>query len=161
MSFQDDIPSIHIDSFNYHYVPVFNLTSMQKPTKNYQFPVIVGKPLILELNFTFLLEHVTEHLLLGERLTSVAFDKFGVVGTKIPNRQLSLQQIISRIPLLNYPYLDSLLSKFVQTFPLDTSGIKNTQPSNLHWILTANSDHQLLFAEPFRGENYSFIKQQY
>ena len=37
----------------------------------------------LELNFTFHLEHVTELIVLGERMTSVAVDKFGVVGKNI------------------------------------------------------------------------------
>ena len=83
MNFQDDIPSIPIDSFKDHYVLVFDLTSMQDATENCRYPERVGEPLKLELNFTFPLEHVTELILLGERMSLVAVDKFGVVGKNI------------------------------------------------------------------------------
>ena len=82
MNFQDDIPSIPIDNFKDHHLLVFDLTSMQDATENCHYPELVGEPLRLELNFTFLLDHVTEHTVLGERMSSVAVDKFGVVGKK-------------------------------------------------------------------------------
>ena len=82
MNFQDDIPSIPIDNFKDHYVLVFDLTSMQDATENCHYPELVGEPFRLELNFTFPLEHVTELIVLGERMSSVAVDKFGVVGKK-------------------------------------------------------------------------------
>ena len=80
MNFQDDIPSIPIDNFKDHYVLVFDLTSMQDATENCHYPELVGEPLRLELNFTFPLEHVTQLIVLGERMSSVAVDKFGVIG---------------------------------------------------------------------------------
>ena len=83
MNFQDDIPSIPVDNSRDHYVLVFYLTSMQDATENFHYPKIVGEPLRLELNFTFPLEHVTEQIVLGERMSSVAVDKFGVVGKNI------------------------------------------------------------------------------
>ena len=83
MNFQDDIPSIPIDNFKDHYVLVFDLTSMQDAIKNCHYPGLVGEPLRLELNFSFPLEHVTELIVLGERMSSVAVDKFGVVGKNI------------------------------------------------------------------------------
>ena len=83
MNFQDDIPSIPIDNFKDHYVLVFDLTSMQDATENCQYPELVGEPLRLELNFTFPLEHVTELIVLGERMSLVAVDKFGVVGKNV------------------------------------------------------------------------------
>ena len=83
MHFQDDISAITIDNFKDHYVIVFDLTSMQDATENYHYPELVGEPLRLELNFTFPLEHVTELIILGERKSSVAVDKFGVVGKNI------------------------------------------------------------------------------
>ena len=83
MNFQDDIPSIPIDNFKNHYVLVFDLTSMQETTEIYHYPVLVGEPLRPELNFIFPLEHVTELFVLGERMSSVAVDKFGVVGENI------------------------------------------------------------------------------
>ena len=79
MNFQDDIPSIPIDDFKDHYVLVFDLTSMQDATENCHYPELVGEPLRLELNFTNPLENVTELIVLGERMSSVAVDKFGVV----------------------------------------------------------------------------------
>ena len=83
MKFQDDIPSIPIDNFKDHYVLVFVLTSIQDATENCHYPELVGEPLGLELNFTFPLEHLTELIVLGKRMSSVAVDKFGVVGKNI------------------------------------------------------------------------------
>ena len=83
MNFQDDIPSISIDNFKDHYILVFDLASMQDATENCHYPELVGEPLRLELNFIFPLEHVTELIVLGERMSSVAVDKFGVVGKNI------------------------------------------------------------------------------
>ena len=81
MNFQGDIPSIPIDNFKDFYV--LHLTSMQDATENCHYPEVVEEPLRLELNFTFPLEHVTELIVLGERMSSVAVDKFGVVGKNI------------------------------------------------------------------------------
>ena len=80
MNFQDDIPSIPVDNFKGHYVLVFDLTSMQDATENCHYAELVGEPLRLQLNFTFPLEHVTVLIVLGERMSSVAVEKFGVVG---------------------------------------------------------------------------------
>ena len=81
MNFQDDNPSISIDDFKYHYVLVFDLTSMQDATENCHYPDLVGEP--LELNFTNPLENVTELIVLGGQMSSVAVDKFGVVGKNV------------------------------------------------------------------------------
>ena len=83
MNFQEDIPSIPIDDFKDHYVLVFDLTSMQDATENCHYPELVGEPLRLELNFTNPLENVTELIVLGERMSTVAVDKFGVVGKNV------------------------------------------------------------------------------
>ena len=83
MNFQDDIPSIPIDNFKDHYVQVFDLTSMQDATENCHYPELVGEPLRLELNFTNPLENVTELIVLGERMSSFAVDKFGAVGKNV------------------------------------------------------------------------------
>ena len=60
MTFQDDIPSIPTDDFKDHFVPVFDLTSMQNATENCHYPELVGEPLRLELNFIQPLENVTK-----------------------------------------------------------------------------------------------------
>ena len=83
MNFQDDIPSILIDNFKDHYVLVFDLTSMQDATENCHYPELVGEPLRLELNFTSHLEHATELIVLGERMSLVAVDNFDAVGKNI------------------------------------------------------------------------------
>ena len=80
MKFQDDIPSMPIDNFKDHYKPVFDLTSMQVATGNCHNLELVGEPLRPELNSTFPLEHVTELVVLGEKMSSVAVDKLCVVG---------------------------------------------------------------------------------
>ena len=83
MNFQDDFPPIQIDNSKDHDVLVFDLTSMQDATENCHYPESVGKPLTLELNFFFPQEHGAELIVLGERMSSVAVDKFGVVGKNI------------------------------------------------------------------------------
>ena len=59
---------------------VFDLTSMQDATENSHSPELVGEPLRMKLNFSNPLEIVTELIVSGERMSSVAVDKFGVVG---------------------------------------------------------------------------------
>ena len=53
---------------------------MKYAGENFHYPELDGEPLRLELNFNFPLEHVTELLVLAERMSVVAVDKFGVVG---------------------------------------------------------------------------------
>ena len=65
MHFQDVITSIPIDNFKDYYVLVFDLTSMQDATENCHYPELVVETLRLDLNFTFLLEHITGIILLG------------------------------------------------------------------------------------------------
>ena len=83
MNFQDDIPSIPIYDFKDTYVLVFDLTSMQDGTGNCHHPDFVVEPLRLELSFTQPLENVTELIVLGERMLSVAVDKFVVSGKSV------------------------------------------------------------------------------
>ena len=78
MNFQDHIPSIPIDNFKNHHVPVLDLTSMQNSTENSHYPELVGEPLSFELSFTFPQEHKTELIVLALQMSSVAADKFGV-----------------------------------------------------------------------------------
>ena len=53
---------------------------MQDATENCHYPELVGEPLRLELNFTSLLEHINELIVMGKRMSSIAVGKFGVVG---------------------------------------------------------------------------------
>ena len=58
---------------------------MKDASENCHYPELVGEPLRLELNFTFPLDHVIKLIVLGERKSSVAVDKFGVVRKNIWN----------------------------------------------------------------------------
>ena len=78
VNFQDDIHSIPIVDFKDHYVLVFDLISMQDATENGHHPELVGDPLRLELILPNLLK--TLLIVLGQRMSSVVVDKFGVVG---------------------------------------------------------------------------------
>ena len=83
MNFQDDIPSIPVDKFKDHYVLAFDLTTMQDATGHRYYPELIGEPLRLELYFSSPPKNVTEVIVLGERMSSVAADKFGVVGKNL------------------------------------------------------------------------------
>ena len=52
MNFQDNIPSIPVDNFKDHDVPVFDLTSMQDATEHCHYPELIGERLRLELYFS-------------------------------------------------------------------------------------------------------------
>ena len=81
MSFQDDIPSIPIDIFKNHYVSQNHY--VPKDTMKKSIPGTSWRTTEAEINFTLPLEHVTELIVLGERMSSVAVNKFGVVGKSI------------------------------------------------------------------------------
>ena len=80
MNFYDDLPSIPNDNFKDPYVLVSDLTSMQNATEYFHYPGLIGEPLRLKLTFNEALESVTEVIKLGQRMSSVAVDKFGVFG---------------------------------------------------------------------------------
>ena len=83
MNFQDEFPSIPVDNFKENCVLVFDLTSMQDAFEHRHYPELLGEPLSLELHFSSPLENVTEVIVLGERMSSIAVDKFGVVGRNL------------------------------------------------------------------------------
>ena len=56
---------------------------MQDATEHCHYPELIGEPLRLELYFSSLLEIVTEVIVLGEAMSSVAVDKFRVVGKNL------------------------------------------------------------------------------
>ena len=83
MNFQDDIPSIPVDNFKDHHVLFFDLTSIQDANEDSHYPELIGESLRLELYFSSTQESVTEVIVLGERMSCVAVDKFGVVGKNL------------------------------------------------------------------------------
>ena len=76
MNFRGDIPSIAIGNFKDHFLLAFDLSSMQHANENCHYSELVGEPLRLEVNFTFPPEHVTELIVLGGGMSSVAVDKY-------------------------------------------------------------------------------------
>ena len=80
MNYHDDIPSIPVDNFKDRYVLLFDLTSMPDATEHCHYLESIGEPLRLELYFSSPLENLTEVIALGELMSSVAVDKFAVVG---------------------------------------------------------------------------------
>ena len=146
LNFQNDISSIPIDNFKDHYLLVFDLIWMQDATENCHYAELVGEPLRLELNFTHPLEHVTELIVLGKRMSPVAVDKRGVVVKISKMDNISLQPSINCIPLLKYRYLGSLPSDYVSILPKETFAVLKTQPSIMqgeHWIMISNYRHKL------------------
>ena len=83
INFEGDIPSLPVDNFKEHYVLVFDLTPMQDATERCQYPEMFGEPPRLELYFSSRLENVKEVTVLGERMSSIAVDKFGAVGKNL------------------------------------------------------------------------------
>ena len=81
MTRNDDEPSSFIDNFINCYVLLFDLTSNQDVSENFRYPELVAHPLRLEVILTLPPEHVSELSELGK--SSVAVDKFGVVGRNI------------------------------------------------------------------------------
>ena len=129
MNFKDDIPSILIDSFKNHLLLLFVSTSMQDANENCHYAELVEEPLRLEKNFTIPLAHVTELVVLMERISSVAVDMFEVVGKKSKMDIVSFQQIIDRIRLLKYRYLGSNASDYVPIFSNKTFASKKGNPA--------------------------------
>ena len=75
----------------------------------------------------------------------------------------ALQQIINHIPLLKFGYHGSFPSNYVPTPDIDTFAIINTQPSNMqgeHWIMIANFQQELYFADSLGCKWYSFLNNQ-
>ena len=129
MNFQDDIPSILIDSFKNHLLLLFDLTSIQDANEICHYAELVEEPMRLEKNFKIPLEQVTELVVLMERMSSVAVDMFGVVGKKIKMDNVSFQQIIDRIRLLKYRHPGSNASDYVPIFSNKTFASKKCNPA--------------------------------
>ena len=83
MNNQDDIASIPVDNFKDHFKLVFDLTSVHDATEHCHYPELSGEPMTLELHFSSPLESVTEVIVLGEQMSSVAVNNFGVVGKNL------------------------------------------------------------------------------
>ena len=162
MNFQDDIPSIPSVNLKHHYVPVFDLTSMHDATENCFYPELVGEPLLQELNYTFPLEHVTELIVMGERMSRLQLTNLVLLGRISKENKVSPQQLINRIQLLKYRYVGSFPSDYVRFLPNETFAVIKSQSSNVHpenWVMIAYFCSKLYTADSL-GQS-SFFKQQY
>ena len=134
MNFQDVIPSILTDNFKDHYALVFALTSLQDATENLYPPEVIGEPLRLGLNFTFLLEHFNEFLVLVEQILWLQLT-FPVTDTN------TLQQIFNSFFQLKTWYLRQLFSVYFTLITKETVTSKNRQESkkrSAFWITDTN-----------------------
>ena len=116
--FRDDILSKPIENFKDHYVLVFDVISIKDATKSCHYPELVGEPLRLELNFTDPLERDTELIVLGERKSSVAVDKFGVAEKIFKKDNVSLQKKSSVSSFSSIGTLVFLHLTMFQFFPM-------------------------------------------
>ena len=159
MSFLGHNPSIRFDNLKDHHVLVFDLTSLQVATENCQYPELIGEPPRLVLGLPFPIEHVTELIALGERMPSVALDKFGAAGENSEMDTVPFQQIFSRIPLFKLRYRGAFISDYVPAFDNDIFALINTQPSKMQgelWIMIASS-RQILFFKDSRSWKVQFL----
>ena len=75
-----------------------------------------------------------------------------------------MQQNINCILLLKFRYLGSFPSDYVPTLDNDTFAIINTKRSNMLgelWIMIANFQHVLCFADSLECVGYSFLKNRH
>ena len=104
---------------------------MQDATEECNYPQLVAELLTMELNLTHPLEPVAELIVLWERMSSVAVDKFGNIRKDFKMDNKSLQQIIKRIPQLMYWHLCSIFFDYVPILSHETFATINIQPSNM------------------------------
>ena len=123
---------------------------MQGGIENRSYPELVGEPLRLELNFTFPLEHVTEFMVMGERMPSVAVDKFGAVEIKKWNGYCFTPAKNQRcLPTkVSVPWF-FLLWPFYNSWHWHFCRYKNATQENQgeHWIMFAKPNQKLNFAD--------------
>ena len=100
MNFQYVIPSLRSDKFIANYFLGFDLTSMQNATQNFQYKEWhweVGKLVLNFTNFALPLDNLTEFIVLGNWMSSVAVEKFDLNGRNIQKRQRYSPEFISRL----------------------------------------------------------------
>ena len=144
---------------------MFDLTSMQDATENCHYPDLVGEALRLKLNFTNPLEkRYWTHCIGWTNVVGCSWQVWCCWKECVKTNNFSLQQIINRIPLLNFWYLGSFPSDYVPTLDNDTFAIINTQPNNMQverWIIFANFRQELYFADSFGRKRYSILNNHH
>ena len=143
---------------------MFELTSMQDVTENCPYPELVGEPLRLELNFTFPQDTLLKSSYWANECLRLQLASLILLEKTSKMDNVSLQQIINRIPLLKYVIRGSFPSDYVSTLDNDIFAYINTQPRNMqgeHWIMVAKFCQILCFADSLGRKKYSFPKHQY
>ena len=51
--FSEDFPALPLEDFQNHYIPVFDLTSLQDAAEQFYYPELSGESLRLEMFFQF------------------------------------------------------------------------------------------------------------
>ena len=69
-----------MEDFQNHCIPVFDLTSVQDAAEQLHCPELCGESLRLEMFLQFPLEHLMEVIVLGEILSNVQIENFGIVA---------------------------------------------------------------------------------
>ena len=122
-----------------------DLISIQDATENCQNPQLVVELMRLELNFTFPQEHFFEITVLGERMSLVAVDKFGVVRKNYLEKMMFLSSNYSTVyHYSNKGYHGSFPSDYVPTPHNDTFAILKMQFCSMqggHCMKIANTCH--------------------
>ena len=83
LQFNEDFPALPMEDFPNHYIPVFDLTSLQDVAEQLHYPELSGESLRLEMLFQFPLEQVTVVIVLGESLSNIKIEKFGTVAENV------------------------------------------------------------------------------
>ena len=92
---------------------------MEDAAGNRQYPELVGQPLRWELKFTFPQKHITEFIVLEDRMSPVAVEKLGFVGKNIKNRECFSQA--TQFTVLRYSSIGTLVQFPLTTFQLLTT----------------------------------------
>ena len=83
MNFNEEIPALPNHQFDNHYILVFDLTSLQDAGENIHYPELSGESIRLEMFFDRSLGNVTETIVLGETMSTVKLDQFGIVAKNV------------------------------------------------------------------------------
>ena len=76
--------------------------------ENWHYPGIFGESLILDLFFTFILEHITEPFVLGKGMSLVAVDNLVLLERLSNLDKILLEQTFNHILLLKNRHFDLL-----------------------------------------------------
>ena len=80
MNFNEEIAALPHHLFRNHCILVFDLTSLQNAGENIHYPELIGESIRLEMFFDHPLRNVTEIIVLGEKMSTVKIDQFGMVA---------------------------------------------------------------------------------